>query len=59
MMWLGGEDINLKMEAEGMAWCYHYSKNERKCRHLARAIRAAHKRAFFVRTPIPRRQIDR
>ena len=28
-VWLGGKDVNLQMLFEGMAWCYHYSKNER------------------------------
>ncbi len=28
-VWLGDEDINLRMVNEGMAWRYHYSKNER------------------------------
>ena len=28
-VWLGDEDINLRMVSEGMAWRYHYSKNER------------------------------
>lgn len=28
-VWLGGKDVNLQMLSEGMAWCYHYSKNER------------------------------
>ena len=28
-VWLGDEDINLRMVSEGMAWRYHYSRNER------------------------------
>ena len=28
-VWLGDEDINLRMVSEGMAWHYHYSRNER------------------------------
>ena len=28
-VWFGGEDVNHRMVAEGMAWCYHYSNNER------------------------------
>lgn len=28
-VWLDGRDVNLQMVSEGMAWCYHYSKNDR------------------------------
>ena len=28
-VWLGDEEINLRMVSEGMAWRYHYSRNER------------------------------
>ena len=41
-VWLGGEDINIRMVSEGMAWHYHYSRNERYAAAQSDATRTRH-----------------